>query len=191
MQPVLAMTTVWMAEKVSCVRPVGGSVGRGGITGYCFHCSCLQHNLIVDIPSCLDSWQSSIPYGSQFNLSVMLIKYSKYVYCIKPSLLCSRWLVFIKIYSHPKFRVSICTQQTTSILHKHTSSIRRPGDSFSPFSKGQNVQVPVDQAKIKECIKSVLNITKTVAPALSIASSTATGTSSLKVFCRQEKFMLL
>lgn len=61
MQPILAMAIVWMAEKVSCVRPVGGSVGRGGITGYCFHCSCLQYNLTMDIPLCVDTCLSSIP----------------------------------------------------------------------------------------------------------------------------------
>ena len=143
MQPILAMMIVWMAEKVSCVGPMGGSVGRGGITGYCLHCSCLQHNFTRDIPPCVDAWLSSIPYGSQFDLSVMLIKHSKHVCWIKSPLLCSRLPVFIKIHSPPKFTVSICTQQTTSLLHTHASAFS-PRDSFSPFSKGQNIQVLAD-----------------------------------------------
>lgn len=50
MQPILAMVIVWVAEKVSLFKSVGGSMGRAGITGCCFHHSCLQHNLTMDIP---------------------------------------------------------------------------------------------------------------------------------------------
>lgn len=75
--------------EVSCARLVGGSVGRGGITGHFFHCSCLARNFTVDIPPCVKAWLSSIPWGSWVNPSVMLIKYSRHLCWIKPPLLCS------------------------------------------------------------------------------------------------------
>lgn len=75
--------------EVSCDGLVGGSLGRGEITGPFFHCFSLAHSLTVGIPPWVKAWLSSIPWRPWFNLSAMLIKYSRHLCWIKAPLLCS------------------------------------------------------------------------------------------------------
>lgn len=134
MWPISGMAIAWMAGKVSCARLVGGSVGRGEITGHCVHCSCLPRNLTVGIPPCVKAWLSSIPWGSLFSLSVMLIKFSRHMSWIKPSLLCSSQPVFTKIHS-PKIHRQDPVHSNSCSSSTLIPRCSAPGTAFDHFLK--------------------------------------------------------